>query len=132
MHLVEVDVVRLHALERGVAGPTDVQGRQLSVVRPLPHVDVELGGDDRALPPPPSLSEPASNDLLGGTPTPVGIGGVEEVDAHLVRPVHDGEGGRLVGLGTEVHGAEAEATDAETGTTEVGEVHGRQRSGTLV
>ena len=44
----------------------------------------------------------------------------------LVRLVHDRERGGLVGLGTEVHGAEAQAADAETGTTEMGEVHGGQ------
>ncbi len=132
VHLVEVDVVGLQPLEAGVARPADVERRELALVRPLPHVPVELGGDDHLLAPAPALGEPAPDDLLGRAAAlgaAVDVGRVEEVDPGVERRVHDGERRRLVGLGTEVHGAQAEAADGEAGAAEVCVAHGAEPSG---
>jgi len=82
-----------------------------------------LVGEDRALPPLPSAGEPAAHDGLGAALVAVDVGGVEEVDAVVVGGVHDRVGVGFVGLLTEVHGAEAEPRDLQTGTTEVGVLH---------
>ena len=127
VHLVEVDVVGLQPLQAGVAGPADVQRREPPLVGPVPHVAVELGGQDHLLAAPAALGEPASDDLLGGA-APLGaavdVGRVEKVDSGLQSRVHDGKRGRLIRLGPEIHGAQADAADAEAGAAEVGEVHG--------
>ena len=94
VHLVQVNVVGLQALERPFAGLADVQRRKFAMVRPVAHAPVDLGGDDDLLAPPAALGEPAPDDLLGdtlaGLPA-VDIGGVEEVDAQFEGLVHDGE-----------------------------------------
>ena len=132
MHLVEVDVVGLQPLQAGVAGPTDVQRRELAVVRPVAHVAVELGGHDHLLAAATALGEPASDDLLGGAPAlgaAVDVGRVEKVDSGLQSRVHDGKRGRLIGFGPEIHGAQADAADVEAGAAEVGELHGSEPIG---
>ena len=106
--------------------------REPALVGPVPHVAVELGGHHDLLPPSAALGEPAADDLLGGAPAlgaPVDVGRVEEVDPGLEGRVHDGERGGLVGLGPEVHGAEAEAADGEAGPAEVGEAHAAEPTG---
>ena len=92
VHLVEVDVVGLQPPQRRVAGPADVQRGELRVVGPVAHVAVELGREDRTLAPSAALGEPAPDDLLGDALAllpAVDVRGVEEVDAVLVRAVHD-------------------------------------------
>src|ERR1700733_12940492 len=53
----------------------------------------------------------------------VPVRGVEEVDAELVRPVHDRVCVRGLGQRTEVHGSEAQSADAQAGTAKMGIVH---------
>ena len=107
VHLVQVDVVGAQPAQRRVAGPPDVQRGQLALVGPVAHRPVQLGGEHGALPPPAAAREPLADDLLGpagmrlvvlGELTgralhpAVAVGGVEEVDADLVRVIHDGVG----------------------------------------
>src|SRR5690606_7789008 len=126
VELVEVDVVRLEPLEAGVHGPADVDRGELVVVGPDlavgAHVPVHLGGDDDLVPPAAALGEPVADDALGAalvlTPA-VDVGGVEEVDPGVQRRVYDGVAAGLVGLRTEVHRAEDESADLESGASEL-------------
>ena len=111
--VVEVDVVDAEPLEGAVAGLAHVLGT--AVDGALGRVvgvadDAELGGDDRlvALP-----GQRLADEHLVGV-RPVHVGGVEEVDPELERPV-DG-GGRLLVVGRTVevghpHAAQALAGD---------------------
>src|ERR1700683_2018684 len=126
MHLVEVDVVGLESPQRAFARVADVPGRKKGVVGPVAHRSVDLCGDDHLLAAAPTLREPSADDLLGDAlaflPS-VDVGGVEEVEAGIERRVHDLVRCRLVGLRTEVHGAEAQTADGQTGTTEMRVFH---------
>ena len=60
----------------------------------------------------------------GGVCRPaVAVGGVEEVDAELVRVVHDHVGVGRRGQRPEVHGAEAQPADGQAGTAQVDVFH---------
>ena len=108
MHLVKIDVIGLHALERGIAGATNVEGREFSLVWPVAHVAVQLGGKNSSLPPSTVLRKPGSDDFLCAatvlTP-PVHVGSVEKIDAVSVGRIHDRVRVRLVRLRSKVHGA---------------------------
>jgi hypothetical protein len=126
VHLVQVDVVGLEALEGRIARTADAQRRQVSLVGPFAHLLVDLGGDHGPVAAPAALREPAPDDLLGqalaGMPA-VDVGGVEEVHALLVGAVHDREGVLLRGLRAEVHGAEAQPAHGQPGAAEVRVLH---------
>ena len=122
VHLVEVDVVGLQAPQAVVARLTDVQRRQLRRVRPLVATAVDLGREHGLLPPATALREPPADDLLG-LGAAVDVGGVEEVHARLERRVHQLVARRLVGVGAEVHRAEAQGADAEAGAAEEAVIH---------
>ena len=126
VHLVDVDVVGLQPAQRCLAGALDVQGGKLAVVRPLAHVAVELGRDDRALAASVASREPVTDDALGHalvlTPA-VDVGRVEEVDAELVGAVHDVVTVGHLGDRAEVHGAETEPAHREAGAAEMCVVH---------
>ncbi len=127
VHLVEVDVVGLQPPQAGIDGAPDVERGELALVGPLPHVAVQLGGEDGPLAAAAALREPAADDLFGAALVlgpAVDVGGVEEVDALLVGGVHDLVGVGLFGVRAEVHGAQAQAGDGQAGTAEVGELHG--------
>src|SRR5262249_17035045 len=126
MHLVEIDVVGLEAAQALVAGPPDVQGRQAIVVRSLAHAAVDLGRQDDALATSTALRQPAADDLLGDALArlpAVDVGRVEEVDAELEGPVHDGAAVGFAGEWTEVHRAQAETAHLHTGTPEPDVLH---------
>ena len=125
VHLVDVDVVGLQALQRCVARAADVERRQLALVRPLRHVAVQLRREDGFLPTPAAAREPVANDVFGQALVvpAVNIRGVEEVDAELVGAVHDVVTVGDIGHRTEVHGPEAEAADAEAGAAKVCVIH---------
>src|SRR5439155_1482430 len=106
--------------------PRDHAYPEPAVVRLVAHLPVDLGGQDDALAAAAALGEPAPDDLLGhalARPPAVDVGGVEEVDAELQRPVHDGEALGLGGERAEVHGAEAEAAYLEPRPAETRVVH---------
>lgn len=127
VELVQIHVVGLQAAQRRVDRAADVQGGKLALVGPVTHGAVQLGGDDRALAADAVAGEPGADDLLGAAlagGAAVGVGRVEEVDALVEGVVHDVVGGRLVGLGAEVHGAQAEAGDGKAGPAEVRVLHG--------
>src|SRR5579863_10004843 len=122
MHLIEVDVVGLQASQRSLARVADVACGEKRVVGPVAHRAVELGGDHHLLAASPTLRETPAADLLGESLAllpAVDVRRLEEVEARIERRVHDLERRGFVGLRTEVHGAEAQAADGETGPTEV-------------
>src|SRR6185295_9736973 len=131
VHLIEVDHLGLHALQRCFARTHDVHRRETRLVRPVAHRAVDLRRQDDLLAPPSALREPAADDLLRpafALLPAVHVRGVEEVDPFLERAVHDLERHRLGGLRTEVHRAETDATDLETRTAEVHVFHGAHLS----
>ena len=113
-------------MSAGVERAPDVQRGEPPLVGPLPHVAVQLGRQHRLLTAPAALREPVAHDPLGGALAliaAVDVGGVEEVDALLMRGVHDRERVGLGGEGAEVHGAQAQTADTESGSPELREVH---------
>src|SRR5439155_8073029 len=122
VHLVEVDPVRAEAAQALLARAPDVNRRQPDIVRPGTHSPVHLGGQHDAVAPAAVLCQPAADDLLGHTLAAlpaVDVGGIEEVEAELERPVHDREALALRRLGAEVHRAEAEAAHLESRASEL-------------
>ena len=111
VHLVQVDVVGLQALERTFHGLADIQRRKQALVRPIAHVSVNFRGHDDFLTPSAALGKPAPDNLLGDALAflaAIDVGGIKEVDAQLDGFVHDGEGGLLIRLGAEVHRPQAQ------------------------
>jgi hypothetical protein len=126
VHLVQVDVIGAQAAQRILAGPADVQGGQVAVVRPLPLAAVHLGRQHGAVPAAAARGEPVAEDLLGdplGARPAIGVAGIEEVDPGLVRPVHDLVRVVFTGRRAEVHRAQADPADREAAAAEVGVVH---------
>jgi len=73
-----------------------------------------------------ALRQPAADDLLGDALArlpAVDVRRVEEVDAELEGPVHDGGAVGFAGERTEVHRAEAETAHLHTGTPEPDVLH---------
>src|ERR1019366_5330434 len=138
MHLVQVDVVGPQAPQRGVARAPDVERGKPVLIGPVTHRPVQLGSQHSALAAPAARREPVADDLFGparmrlvvardlarrAERAAVPIRGVEEVDAKIVRPVHDRVRVRGRGQGTDVHRAQAQAADAETGTAKMRVLH---------
>jgi hypothetical protein len=77
-------------------------------------------------PTPTALGQPAADDLLGQALAhlpPIDVGGVKEVDAQLVGPVHDAEAVGLRGVGPEVHRAQAKPTHLQPGPAWIRVLH---------
>src|SRR5262249_19015767 len=126
VHLVEVDAVGLHALERRLAGAHDVERREARLVGPVAHAAVNLGGEHDLVAPAAALREPAADDLLGPALSflpAVDVRRVEEVDTELEGPVHDALRILLAGLRAEIHRSQAQARHLEPGASESGDLH---------
>jgi hypothetical protein len=117
--VVEVDVVGAKALERpldralhvlggAVRGPDRGHIARLRVVHPV----VELGGDHAVVPT--SLDRPADEHLVGERP--VDLGGIEEIDPELERPLDRRD--RLVFVGCAVGDGHAHTAKSEFGDGE--------------
>src|SRR5262249_22116815 len=97
------------------------------VVGPVAGLAVDLGGQHDLVPPAAAVVEPAPQDLLGDPLAQlpaVYIGGVEEVEAVLECPVHDGVAVGLGRLRPEVHRAQAQPAHPQTGATQIRVFHG--------
>src|SRR5215510_7025339 len=100
-------------------------------------IAVQLGRQHGALPAPATRGEPVADDLLGPArmqlvvardlarraERAVPVRGIEEVDAKLMRPVHNFVRVRGRRHGPEVHRAQAQTANAQTGTAKMGVVH---------
>src|SRR5262249_47717620 len=126
MQLVQIDVIRAQATERGVDRLEDVLARQALVPGTRPHGAEALGRDHEVLPP---ALEPAAENLLGApdglevAAHRVDVRGVEERDAAGRGAIENGNGGLLVALQAERHGAEAEPRDGKPGAPETDVMH---------
>ena len=124
---IEVDIVRLQPLERGVDGTHDVLAPVAAGIRIAGRTIVrELRGDDDMVAKP-GLGDEAADKALAHA-AGIGIRRVDEVAAGLDVAVEDGAGGRLVAAPgaadaadagiAEGHGAERKAAHAQSGTAE--------------
>src|SRR6185437_2850662 len=112
MHLIDIDVVGLQPAEAGFALALERERVHPTLIRPLTHLAVNLGRQDRPLPASASLVKPSPDDLLGYSDLAhpkhlsVAVRRIKEVDPALVRAVHDSETSRLAGMRTKVHRAQ--------------------------
>lgn len=122
VHLVEIEPVGLQALERGLDLLHDPASRVARLIGILAHRAVELRREHDVLAPP--AAQGLADDLLG-LPARVHVVGVDEVDPGIQCTVDDADARVVVGLapGAEHHGAEAERTHADAGTTEGSLIH---------
>ena len=127
VHLVQVDASRSAA---GAANPRTARMMCRAdspwSLGQSPISAVHLGGEDDLVAPAAALGDPPADDLLGdpfaGLPS-VHVGRVEEVDAQVERPVHDGVAVVFRGLRAEVHRAEAQPADRQAGASEIRVLH---------
>lgn len=127
VELVEVDVIRLQALEARVERAADVQRGELALVGPaFAHVAVDLGREHGLVSVGRVLREPFADDLLGAAGVDraaVSVSGVEEVDALVVSGIHDRVGVLHAGVRPKVHRAQADTANGKAGPAEMSEVH---------
>jgi len=120
--LVEVDVVGAQPAEAGVALRHDVHAREPDLVRPVAHPAAHLRGHDDIRPP---HAERGAEHFFRPADR-VDVGGVEEVDAGVQRPMDEcvrlllAEGAdRLEHADApERHGAKTELRDIDAGVRE--------------
>ena len=121
VEVVEVDVLRLQALERSVDGAADVLGRPVARLPP----PAELGGeDDPVAPPAQHLAEKA----LAVTAVPVDLGRIEERHAHVERGIDDPARSLEIDAPAEVVAAETDSRCTKAAVSELNELHGRNAS----
>jgi hypothetical protein len=106
VHLVEVDPVGPETPQRVLDRPDDPAPRASAPIRVVAHRHEELRGQDDVVA---AAFERLADDLLGFAGG-VDVGGVEEVDSGVERPVDDADRVVVVGVapGAEHHRAEAE------------------------
>src|SRR5262245_48473904 len=108
MHLVEINVLSLQAMQAVLNCSTNVFAGQTTLIWSAPHCAPALGRqyDLVTLP-----FEPLSNNLLGATngiettTNRVHIRRVKEIHSHFNCRVHDRKAHRLITLSTESHGS---------------------------
>src|SRR3954453_11594833 len=115
MNLIQIDVVRAEAAERGIDGLEDVLAREPLAVGAGAGAEEDLRGDDDLVAPGEVADGPAK-DLLGGA-VRVHVGRVEERDPRLERAADERPAGLLVEhprtpfAAAVGHASEAEAGD---------------------
>jgi len=115
VHLVQVNVIGLQALQARLRSAANVISTEATVVNARPHHTVHFGCEDDAISPI-ALGKPSANDLLrlaAALRLPIAIGSVKEVDAQFQRALHNRVALRLRSARTEVHRPQTEATDAQ-------------------
>ena len=126
VHLVQIDMVGLQPPQAVLAGLPDMECREPSLIRPVPHPAIDLRRQNHFFAAPAALREPPAENLLGDAladlPT-IDIGGIEKVDLMLQSPIHYSEAVSLGCLGPEIHTSEAHATHAKPRSTEVDVLH---------
>ena len=134
VNLVEVNHLRLQALQAGIARANNVCGRHARAFANPGHAARRaghLGGQRELLAHSRAGLEPASDDGLcrakGGGAGGHGIhfGGVEKVHAALHRAVHDAMGLGLIHLLAKRHGAQTDGADAQVTLTQSDRIHGK-------
>src|SRR5581483_10361736 len=126
MHLIQIEMVGAQAPQTALARFTDMPRREPRLIRPIAHAAVHLRRKHDFLAAAAALREPAADDLFGyafANLPAIDVRGVEEIEAVLERAVHDLPAVRFACLWAEVHGAEAEAADLQSGAAEMHGVH---------
>jgi hypothetical protein len=123
--LVQVDVIGLQPRQTGLDLARDPQPRVATLVVPLPHLAVDLRGQDDLVP---STSKRPSHDLLGSA-VRIDVRGVDEVDPGIECRVDHADGFVLVGVApvAEHHGPEAVRAHLHAGSPQRSILH-RARS----
>ncbi len=109
MHLIKVDHVRLQAAQASFASLADMVSGQMQIVRTIPHCVVNLGRQNHLVPASAALGQPTPDNLfrnpLAHFPA-IHVGGVEKIDSHFQRFVHQGKAVFFSGMPAEIHCAE--------------------------
>ena len=121
VNLVKVDVVGTEPAQAVLALPDQPAARVATLVDVLAHGAVRLGGEHDAGPA--AAGQGLPDDLLR-LASRVHVGGVDEVDAGVQRPVDDPDRLLMVGIapGAEHHRAQAERADLDAGGAEYAHV----------
>jgi hypothetical protein len=126
VQLVEVDVVRPEPPQRALDRVEDVLAAVPALERLRPHRPAAFSRDHEVVA---AAAQPAAEDLLRAADLAqagaerVDVGGVEERDAVLRRPVEDRDRRLLVGLQAKGHRAEADARDLQPGSAQANVLH---------
>ena len=132
VHLVQVDVVGPQSTKTVLAGLADVVRREATIVGSGAHRLVQLGGEHDLVAAAAALGQPAADVFLGDPVTllhvgrlraAVHVGGIDEVDTGIEGGVQHGEAVRLAGLHAEVHGAQPDPADLQTGPAQIAVLH---------
>src|SRR5579859_2567021 len=102
VHLVQVDMICLETAQALFAGTADVISREPAIVWPLAHGTKHLRCKHNLLAAT-TLCQPAPDNLLRRThahAAAIAVGGIEEVNTQLQRPVHNREAVSLARLRT--------------------------------
>ena len=130
VHLVQLDMVGLHAFERRFTRAPNVHSRKASFIGPITHGSVDFRRNDCFFATPATLGKPSPNDVfrdaLALFPA-IDVGRVEEVDSEFECPIHDTKRILFGRMRTKVHGSEAQTTDFEGGAAETSVLHGAAR-----
>ena len=126
MHLIQVQIIRLHASQRSLTSSANMQRSHTVRVGPIfqrtiSHVTVQLSCQHSALSSTSTQCKPLSENLLCNTLTllpAVNICRIKEVDPVLKRTVHDFEAVFLSRFRTKVHGSKTQTTYLQPSSSE--------------
>ena len=114
MHLIQINMLHLKALEAGVTGHLNVSGGQTSVVNVIGHRLVHLCCNDSAVAARRILCQPLANDGFCRTHAAVAtvlISGIDKIDARIHRAGQNLESLLWRGSGTKIHGTQTKRAD---------------------
>ena len=120
VQIVDVDAVGAEPLQAFLGGLQHPAPRQPAAVGIAAHLVGELGRKDPALP----VVGNGASDHLFGIAAIIGVRGVDEVDAGLVRLGDDPHRGGLIGRPAEHHGAETDRRNLQAAAAEGTILHG--------
>ncbi len=125
VHLIEIDVIGFHSPQAVVAGAANFHGGKPAlhgqVIGIAVHISKDFCRENGFFAPSAALREPSADDFFGD-PLPllpaIHVSGIEKVDPQLQRLVHDGMALSLRRMRPEIHGAQTEAGNFQTRSTQ--------------
>ncbi|MNO67303.1 hypothetical protein D3C76_581080 [compost metagenome] len=122
VQVVDVQVVHVHARQRGLQGIEDVLARQPAAVgQAIGRAEADLAGDDPVL----AMARHCFTDDFFRAPGVVNVGGVDEVDALVPGLVDDAQGILGTGLLAEHHAAQGKGGNLQATVAEGAVDHAR-------
>ena len=118
MDLIQVDIIRLQALQTRLNRSADMLARQAPVVRPVTHRPPALGSQDNVLAP---AFQPLADNLFGaarGFDTAAGridVRAIKKIHTVLEGRIHNGEALGFFALPPKGHRAQADFRNIQTG-----------------